>query len=75
MSALQTNITSQTPLGANLVGGGATFRVWAPRAKAVFVSGDFNNWSRDDGKEGFKRDPYARELSEVPTYPLSNCIL
>ncbi len=107
MPALQTNITSQTPLGANLIDGGATFRVWAPRAKAVFVSGDFNNWSKDDGaglvkdaagywagfvpgvtdgqqykfyvvgdnKEGFKRDPYARELSEVPTYPLSNCIV
>lgn len=28
-------------------GGGATFRVWAPRAKAVYVSGDFNNWKQN----------------------------
>ncbi|HEU0140077.1 MAG TPA: alpha amylase C-terminal domain-containing protein [Bryobacteraceae bacterium] len=27
----------QTPMGANLVEGGATFRVWAPRARDVYV--------------------------------------
>ena len=25
-------------------GGGIVFRVWAPRAEAVFVAGDFNGW-------------------------------
>ncbi len=35
------------PTGATLVPGGATFRVWAPRAKAVYVSGDFNDWKQN----------------------------
>ena len=38
----QANILPTTPMGANLVnGGGATFRVWAPRATAVYVNGIF----------------------------------
>ncbi len=107
MPASQSHITDRTPLGANLVADGATFRVWAPRAKAVYVSGEFNAWSQTDssrlikdaagywsgfvpgvkdgdhykfyvlgqGSRGYKRDPYARELSEQPSYPLSNCIV
>jgi 1,4-alpha-glucan branching enzyme len=35
------------PVGGTLVPGGATFRVWAPRAHAVHVSGDFNGWKHD----------------------------
>src|SRR5258708_11758884 len=38
----QANISPATPMGATLVaGGGATFRVWAPRATAVYVNGVF----------------------------------
>jgi 1,4-alpha-glucan branching enzyme len=37
------------PMGGTLVPGGATFRVWAPRASAVYVSGDFNGWKQDAG--------------------------
>ena len=37
------------PMGGTLVQGGATFRVWAPRASAVHVSGDFNGWKQDAG--------------------------
>jgi 1,4-alpha-glucan branching enzyme len=37
----QANILPTTPMGANLVGGGATFRAWAPRASAVYVNGIF----------------------------------
>jgi 1,4-alpha-glucan branching enzyme len=38
----QANILPTTPMGANLIeGGGATFRVWAPRATAVYVNGVF----------------------------------
>jgi 1,4-alpha-glucan branching enzyme len=37
----QQNITTATPMGATLVPGGATFRVWAPRASAVFLNGMF----------------------------------
>jgi len=35
-------------MGANLIAGGATFRVWAPGAHAVYVIGDFNGRQRDD---------------------------
>jgi len=37
----QSNILPTTPMGANLVNGGATFRAWAPRAIAVYVNGIF----------------------------------
>ena len=35
------------PMGGTLVPGGATFRIWAPRANTVCVSGDFNGWKQD----------------------------
>jgi len=41
-------ITDGTPMGANLVEGGATFRVWAPAAREVYVIGRFNNFERND---------------------------
>ena len=38
----QANVSPNTPMGANLVdGGGATFRVWAPLATAVYINGTF----------------------------------
>ena len=38
----QANISPTTPMGANLVaGGGVTFRLWAPRATAVYLNGSF----------------------------------
>jgi 1,4-alpha-glucan branching enzyme len=37
------HITEHTPMGVQLIPGGATFRVWAPRATAVHVIGSFNN--------------------------------
>ena len=43
----QEGITDETPMGANLTSGGATFRVWAPHALEVHVrlarTGDFIN--------------------------------
>jgi len=41
----QQNISDSTPMGANLIATGATFRVWAPRAKNVYVIGEFNSWT------------------------------
>ncbi len=110
----QANITAGTPMGATLVAGGATFKVWAPSAAAIYLNGTFGgaqDWSRDaspsaltrdasgywtgflpgvvDGDEykyfvvgppgggaGFKRDPYARELTPSATFPVGvNCIV
>jgi 1,4-alpha-glucan branching enzyme len=48
----QANCMATTPMGANLIsdlglrGGGATFRVWAPRAKAVYMNGIFGGARR-----------------------------
>jgi 1,4-alpha-glucan branching enzyme len=94
----QDHIDSTTPTGATLVPGGATFRVWAPRASAIYLNGSFGGvvydqqtdarllasdgtgywtgfqanavdgdtyrfWVVGAGGSGYKRDPYARELS------------
>lgn len=110
MPLSQDRITDETPLGAELVEGGATFRCWAPRARAVHVTGRFGNtaqwepteanlmvrdwrgyWSGfvplvragdeyrffvvGEGSSGFKRDPYARELTLDPPHPRSNCVV
>ena len=48
MPTSQAFVGAQTPLGANLVGGGAMFRTWAPGADDVFVLGDFNGWAQAD---------------------------
>jgi 1,4-alpha-glucan branching enzyme len=37
----QQNISAATPLGATLASDGASFRVWAPRASAVYLHGTF----------------------------------
>jgi 1,4-alpha-glucan branching enzyme len=106
----QDGITPDTPLGATLVEGGATFRVWAPAAEAVYVNGTFvgvESWqqtadvlmARDangywtgfvagarendqykfyvvgTGSRGYKRDPYAAELTPDPPFPHCNCII
>jgi 1,4-alpha-glucan branching enzyme len=113
MAASQAHINANTPLGANIVDGGVTFRTWAPNAKQVYVA--LNDpgtafpsvWQKSDndllvkdangywsgfvqglsdggeyrfyvvgptGIEGFKRDPYAREL-KLDGYPDCNCIV
>ena len=39
----QENISANTPMGATSIsGGGATFRVWAPRAESVYLNGVFS---------------------------------
>ena len=48
MSASLEHIHPGTPMGANLLGDGATFRVWAPHAHSVHVLGDFNHRQRND---------------------------
>jgi 1,4-alpha-glucan branching enzyme len=48
MPASLEHISPDTPMGANLIADGATFRVWAPQAHSVHAIGDFNNRLRDD---------------------------
>ena len=100
MPASQDHITPATRMGANLVADGATFRVWAPAARAVYINGHFGGVDRfsevltNDGNgfwagfipgvkegdrykfyvvgrghSGFKRDPYARELTTPQDFP------
>jgi 1,4-alpha-glucan branching enzyme len=47
MAASLDHIHPGTPMGANLIADGATFRVWAPHAHSVHVIGDFNDRRRD----------------------------
>jgi 1,4-alpha-glucan branching enzyme len=46
--------TGRAGMGAVPFAGGTAFRVWAPHADAVFVVGEFNDWSE-------QADPLARE--------------
>ncbi len=102
-------------MGATLVPGGATFRVWGPSARAVYLNGTFGGaarWTQDTdasllltkdgngfwtgylagvadgdaykywvigpegGTTGYKRDPYARELTPSATFPIGvSCIV
>src|SRR5262245_23120493 len=48
MPASLDHIHPGTPMGANLIADGATFRVWAPHARSVYVVGEFNNHQRHD---------------------------
>jgi 1,4-alpha-glucan branching enzyme len=52
MPASQDHITPDTPLGASLVAGGATFRVWAPAAQAVHVALQAPGQSPEDWEPG-----------------------
>ena len=38
-------------MGANLVNDGATFRVWAPRARAVHLVSDLSQWHATPANE------------------------
>ena len=56
MPLSQEHITTQTPMGANLIANGATFRVWAPSAQEVWVHWKFiksagNIWSHTESGE------------------------
>ena len=41
------NASAYPGMGAIVHDAGVAFRVWAPHADAVFVTGTFNDWSED----------------------------
>src|SRR5512144_1000810 len=45
MTASLAHVTPSTPMGATLIADGATFRVWAPHAVAVHVSGEWDGFT------------------------------
>ena len=65
MPASLDHIHPDTPMGANLVADGATFRVWAPNARAVHVLGDFNDRQRDDASL-LTRDAHGHWRGFIP---------
>ena len=52
-------------MGANLIANGATFRVWAPNARAVYAIGDFNNRVRNDASL-LTRDEFGHWRGFIP---------
>ncbi|MGB3800111.1 MAG: hypothetical protein WA952_09880, partial [Lewinella sp.] len=44
---------AKAPLGATIMDGAVQFNIWAPHAKSVAVTGDFNKWN----KKGVPLDP------------------
>lgn len=115
MTVLDSPLGRNTPMGATVQAGGATFRTWAPHARDVHLAADavetagwttfspnaanrlkplgdgtwagfvggikdedpYLFWIRgpNGGTEGFKRDPYARELATAPAYPNGPCLV
>ena len=52
-------------MGVSIINGGAAFRVWAPHAEAVAVTGTFDDWAAQP--DGSKDD--AQKVSP----PLTSC--
>lgn len=68
MPVTQQHVSPETPMGANLVADGATFRVWAPRATSVHIAGTFagrSDWQPNDGNR-LVRDESGRWAGFVP---------
>lgn len=59
-----TNYRSYDFLGSFLVGDVCTFRVWAPNAKKVFVTGEFCNW-----------EPYSHEAYKITEGGIYECVI
>src|SRR5262245_32220848 len=65
MPASLEHIGPNTPMGANLIADGATFRVWAPHARSVHVIGDFNARQRNDASL-LTRDVHGHWRAFIP---------
>jgi len=68
MPTSQQHVSAGTPMGANLTGGGATFRVWAPRAREVYVIvGDELEAARAGGWAPKQEHALVRQADETWT--------
>lgn len=56
----QVNITADAPMGATIVDGGATFRVWAPRAQRIYLNGTFAGVAAQGQKPELEMAPDGR---------------
>ena len=73
-------IAPDTPMGATLIGDGATFRVWAPHARAVYALCDCNDHQRSDASLLTRDDhghwrgfiPGARDRQRYMFYVIGN---
>jgi 1,4-alpha-glucan branching enzyme len=68
MSEKTTAVKKYPGMGAIPTAKGVTFRVWAPHAKKVYVTGTFNDWSKTSTpltKE--KRGYWSTDVSEAKT--------
>ena len=48
---------------------------WAGFVPGVVDGDEYKFFVAGEGSQGWKRDPYARELSPKPDYPNSNCVV
>lgn len=68
-----TNYCSYEYLGSHLFDGYCVFRVWAPNALKVYVTGDFNNWEKYENEaqritEGGIFECIIKDVSEFDAY-------
>lgn len=63
------------PTEANRLFREADGRRWSGFHGQAREGDPYKFWIEGDGSEGFKRDPYARELSTHPPYPNANCLI
>jgi 1,4-alpha-glucan branching enzyme len=68
MSGKTTAVNPPPGMGAILTSRGVTFRVWAPHAEKVYVTGTFNDWSKTSTPlTGEENGFWSTEVSEAKT--------
>ena len=63
-----TNFQAYDYLGAHKTKNGMVFRTWAPNAKAVFVTGDFNGWSKDNPMTRISKEGVWEAVAEASRF-------
>jgi 1,4-alpha-glucan branching enzyme len=68
MSGKLTAVKKHPGMGAILTASGVTFRVWAPHAEKVYVTGTFNDWSETSTPLAREENGYwSTDVSEAKT--------